>query len=331
MEGGSVKLLVTGGSGFIGTNLIDTLLEKQISFVNLDINSPKKSSQEPYWQKCDILDFDLTMSKFEKFQPTHVIHLAARTDTNSDDLDDYKVNTEGTANILQCIKAAPSIQRVIITSSQFAYGPPGVPQHDEDYRPVGAYGRSKVTAEQLTRLAGLNCAWTIIRPTNIWGPWHPRYPREFWLVLKKRLYIHPDGKPAIRSYGYVRNIVYQMMRILEAPTSLVDKKVYYLGDPPIKLLDWVNGFSIAITGGPVRMVPRWLLKALAITGSVLDTFGIQFPIRLSRYRSMTEDYLSPMEPTIIAFGPPPYSLEDGINETTDWLKVYWKENLSEFI
>jgi GlcNAc-P-P-Und epimerase len=323
-----MKLLVTGGSGFIGTHLIDTLLERHIDFANLDIKTPPKPLHRSHWQKCDILDFDLTMSMFEKFQPTHVVHLAARTDTNSGKLDDYKVNTEGTANILQCIKTAPSVERVIITSSQFVYGPPGIPQHDDDFKPIGAYGLSKVMSEQFTRSAGLSCVWTIIRPTNIWGPWHPRYPKEFWLVLKKRLYIHPNGKSAIRSYGYVRNIVYQMMGILEAPAPLVDKKVYYLGDPPIKLLDWVNGFSIAITGGPVRMAPRWLVKALAILGSVLDTFGIRFPIRLSRYHSMTDDYLTPMEPINMAFGSPPYSLEDGIHETTDWLKVYWKEDLS---
>jgi nucleoside-diphosphate-sugar epimerase len=323
-----IRLLVTGGSGFIGTNLIDTFLERKISCVNLDINLPKKPLHKPYWQKCDILDFDLTMSKFKEFQPTHVVHLAARTDTTSSELDDYKVNTEGTANILQCIKAMPSVQRVIITSSQYVYGPPGIPRYDEDYRPIGAYGVSKVISEQFTKSAGLNCVWTIIRPTNIWGPWHPRYPKEFWLVLKKRLYVHPGGKPAIRSYGYVSNIVYQMMKILEASPALVDKKVYYLGDPPISLLDWVNGFSIAITGGPVRIIPRWLVKALATVGSMLGIFSIRFPIHLSRYRSMTDDYPSPMEPTIVTFGPPPYSLEDGINETVDWLNRYWNGDFS---
>jgi GlcNAc-P-P-Und epimerase len=318
-----MKFLVTGGSGFIGTNLINMLLERNIDCSNLDINLPPKISHRSHWQKCDILDLDLTMKMFEKFQPTHVVHLAARTDTSSSDLGDYKVNTEGTANILHCIKATPSVQRVIITSSQFVYGPPGTPQYDEDYKPIGAYGRSKVITEQFTRSAGLNCVWTIVRPTNIWGPWHPRYPKEFWLVLKKRLYVHPGGESAIRSYGYVSNIVYQMVKILEAPHALVDKKVYYLGDPPARLLDWVNGFSMAITGKPARIVPRWFLKALAIIGSTLGILGIHFPIQLSRYRSMTQDYLAPISPTITAFGAPPYSLEDGINETVIWLKKYW--------
>ncbi len=323
-----MKLLITGGSGFIGTNLIDALLERHIDFINLDIKSPPKPSHRPYWQECDILDLDLTMSMFEKFHPTHVIHLAARTDTSSNDLDDYRVNTEGTENILQCIKNTSSVQRIIITSSQFVYGSPGTPQNDEDYKPIGAYGKSKVMAEQLTRSTGLGCEWTVVRPTNIWGPWHPRYPGEFWLVLRKRLYVHPGGRSAIRSYGYVNNIVYQMMKIMEAPSNLVNRKVYYLGDPPIQLIDWVNGFSLAITGKPARVVPRWLFKTLAVAGCMIGLLGFRFPIQLSRYRSMTEDYLSPMEATITAFGNPPYSLEDGIDETVIWLKRYWDGDFS---
>jgi nucleoside-diphosphate-sugar epimerase len=166
--------------------------------------------------------------------------------------------------------------------------------------------------------------WTLTRPTNIWGPWHPRYPQEFWLVLRKGLYIHPGGRPAIRCYGYVKNVIDQMMKILEATPALVNKKVYYLSDPPIPLSDWVSGFSLAITGRPPRVIPRSLFKALAATGTLLNSVGIHFPITLSRYKSMTEDYFSPVEKTTIqVFGSPPYSLQEGIRETVDWLHPYW--------
>lgn len=70
---------------------------------------------------------------------------------------------------LDVIKATPSVERVIITSSQFVCGPGYIPKHDEDFAPVTVYGQSKVLTEQLTRQAGLRCVWTIVRPTNIWG------------------------------------------------------------------------------------------------------------------------------------------------------------------
>lgn len=323
-----MRMLITGGSGFIGTNLVDSLLEKGIPFINLDINPPKKAMHEPCWRECDILDLDRTMSHFETFQPTHVVHLAARTDVLSSNLDDYKVNTEGTNNILNCIMATLTVERVIITSSQFVFGPPGDPKGDEDFKPVGAYGISKMISEKATKAAGLDCIWTITRPTNIWGPWHPRYPNEFWLVLKKGLYFHPGGKSTIRSYGYVKNIIYQMHRILEAPPPQVNKKVYYLGEPSIPLLDWVNGFALAITGKRARVLPRPLLKSIANVGTLLGAIGIRFPITLSRYYSMTEDYFSPMAATIEAFGMPPYTLQEGIRETVNWLDLYWNGNAS---
>lgn len=322
-NGSATRILVTGGSGFIGTNLIDALLARQFPVLNLDIHPPRRSSHTPFWQQCDILDSALMKSKVAGFRPTHVVHLAARTDTLSDDLDDYKVNTEGTTNVLNCILETPEVERAIITSSQFAFGPPGLPESDEHYRPIGAYGRSKVISEQSTRSAGLKCTWTIVRPTNVWGPWHPRYPHEFWLVLKKGLYIHPGGRSAIRSYGYVKNVVGQMLKIFEAPRALVDRKVYYLGDKPIPLSDWTNGFSLAITGRKVRVMPRFLLQALAALGTILVQAGLRFPITLSRFRSMTDDYPTPMDPTIQDFGVPPYSLEQGIDETVQWLDLYW--------
>jgi len=324
----TMRILVTGGSGFIGTNLIDELLERGIEFINLDINPPRTAIHRPYWKECDILDFDITMSNFDDFQPTHVVHLAARTDTLSSNIDDYKVNTKGTNNLLLCVQATQNVQRVMITSSQFAFAPPGIPKNDEEFNPVGAYGMSKVLSERATRSAGLDCVWTITRPTNIWGPWHPRYPQEFWLVLKKGLYFHPSGKATIRSYGYVKNIIYQMLRILEAAPSVVNGKVYYLGDPPIPLLDWANGFSFAITGKPVKIIPRPLLKTISAVGSLLNKIGLRFPISLSRYRSMTEDYFSPVNITIEQFGIPPYSLQDGISETVNWLNLYWSGDLS---
>ncbi len=323
-----MQVLVTGGSGFIGTNLIDVLVEQDVSLLNLDINPPKKASHRIYWQECDILDLERTMEVFEKFKPTHLIHLAARTDVLSSDLCDYRVNTEGTDNILHCIQRTPGFQRVIITSSQFAFAPPGLPAHDEEFNPIGAYGMSKVLSEKATRAAGLNCIWTITRPTNIWGPWHPRYPHEFWLVLRKGMYFHPSGKLTIRSYGYVKNIVYHMLKMLEAHPSAVHEKVYYLGDPPIPLIDWANGFSEAITGRPVRVVPRSLVALLATAGSILAAVGIRFPITRSRYRSMTENYFSPVERTITAFGQPPFSFAQGIQETVDWLNAYWNGEYS---
>ena len=176
--------------------------------------------------------------------------------------------------------------------------------------------------EKLTRAAELHCIWTIIRPTNIWGPWHPRYPHEFWRVIAQRKYLHPGRKKVYRSYGYVGNVVWQMMRILASPSSAVSGKVFYVGDRPIDLLEWVNGFSVRQTGREVTIVPRYVVKSLGVIGDACKAINVRFPITTSRYMSMTTDNAADMEKTFSALGEPPYSLEQGIIETVQWMKEH---------
>ena len=318
-----VKILITGGSGFIGTNLIETIKNQSYNVLNIDINEPKLKSHYQYWEQCDILESEKVMKIFQKFSPTHVLHLAARTDIDGVKIDDYKVNTTGTKNILNAVKVSNSIEKLVVTSSQFVHQFKGIPKSEVDYAPFTVYGESKMISEKLTRSANLDCVWTIIRPTNIWGPWHPRYPYEFWKVIGQGKYIHPGKKQVIRSYGYVKNVIYQIFKIFESDKNVVDRKVFYVGDEPVNLLEWVNEFSKAQLGKDVLVVPRPLVFSLAKVGDIFKSIGLNFPISTSRYESMITNNPAPMENTINTFGQVPYNLHTAVSETVIWLKKYY--------
>lgn len=320
-----MRIVITGGSGFIGTNLIDKLIGSNThEILNLDVSEPKNKNHLKYWKHCNILNLNALTGFFKEFKPEAVIHLAARTDTDpANVLEDYIVNTEGSSNILKCINESPEVSRVIITSTQFVHQYDGLPLNDEDYAPHTIYGESKVIMERMTRNANLKCTWTIIRPTNIWGPWHIRYPFEFWMIVSKGLYFHPGRKPVMRSYGYVGNVVFQIIAILNSPSEKVNKEVFYVGDYSIDLYNWVNGFSIQQTGKPVRVIPRFLVKTLGLLGDVLGLAKIKFPITSSRFKSMTNSNTAPMDKTYQAFGNVPYSLDLGIKETVSWMEEYF--------
>src|SRR5438067_13266823 len=140
-----MKLLVTGGSGFIGTNAIDIISADGTTILNYSLHAPLKPGHKRYWREGDILDPEATRAVFQKFQPERVLHLAARAecDENTTVEEGYKVNTQGTQNVLEAIRATPSVQRVIITSSQFVCGPGPLPKSDSDYFPETVYGESK--------------------------------------------------------------------------------------------------------------------------------------------------------------------------------------------
>ena len=324
-----MRILITGGSGFIGTNFIDEISREANTILNYSLHPSLKAEHKQYWQAGDILDLAETRTAFSEFQPDRVLHLAARAecDENTTLQEGYRVNIEGTRNVLTAIRATPSAQRVIITSSQFVCAPGRLPKNDTDYFPETIYGQSKVITEQLTREADLPTFWTIIRPTNIWGPWHMRYRREFWRVVERGFYTHPGREPVIRSYGYVKNVVHQIRKIFGADVDLVRGQTFYLGDRPINLFDWVNGFSKALTGREARVVPRPLMRALALLGDIPTYFTDKpFLINSSRFRSMTTDYETPMERTFELFGENPYTLEAGIEETVKWLRSYRGSN-----
>lgn len=320
-----MKILITGGSGFIGTNLIDLLQNSQYTFINLDKTRPKKEDHCRYWVECDLLEKENLENCFTEFSPDFVIHLAAKTDTESNNLDSYIENTDGTKNVLSIIKKCSCINRVIITSTQFVHQYQGIPLNDTDFAPHTAYGQSKVINELDTRAANLSCHWTIVRPTNIWGPWHKRYPTEFWKVLSDGKYFHPGFKPVIRCYGFVGNIIHQIMKIIELPATIIDKKVLYLSDLPLDLYSWANGFSLGLINKPVRRVPKSFIFSLALFGEVIKVIHIRFPITLSRYNSMTTNNSIPMiSETFKILGPSPYTLDQGIDETITWLQHYYK-------
>jgi GlcNAc-P-P-Und epimerase len=315
------KILVTGGSGFIGSYLVDELLKnKNYEIINLDIAKPPEEKQLPFWHSLSVLDRKGVIELFQKFQPNYVIHLAAYAETRPDNvMEDYKPNVEGSANLIAAIEGTASVEKVVFTSTQFVHQQHGLPRHDEDFAPHTIYGESKVMMEKMIRSANLKCCWTIIRPTNIWGPRHPRYSKEFWRVLKLGRYIHPGTQPVLRSYGYVGNVVNQIMQILQKDPSVVNRQIFYVGDEAINLYDWVNGFSLALTGKKVRTVPRILIRGLALAGDVLTAVKIKFPITSSRYRSMTEDNPAPMSKTFQTLGKPRFTLQQGIDETVKWL------------
>lgn len=319
-----MKTFITGGSGFIGTHVVNRLLAEGHDVLNVSDRAPHESAHRQFWQEVDILDPGLLRQTMADFAPDQAMHLAARTEMDEKTTADtgFRANTQGTRNFLAAVQATPSVRRMLMCSSQFVCGPGRLPSHDEDYFPATIYGQSKVITEQETRRANLSCEWVMVRPTNIWGPWHPRYPQEFWRIARKSLYFHPGGKPVVRCYGYVGNVADQMVELMKLPGEQVDRQTFYVGDPADDIYHWADAFCRALCGKPARKVPRSILRAAGLAGDVITALtGKPFYITSSRCRSMVTDYVTPMDKTYAVLGPPKTSLEQGVRETVEWIET----------
>lgn len=69
------NVLIAGGSGFIGSHLVNLIATQGHSLLNLDVQHPQIAGQDAFWRTCDIKDLQALASIFDDFQPTRVIHL----------------------------------------------------------------------------------------------------------------------------------------------------------------------------------------------------------------------------------------------------------------
>jgi nucleoside-diphosphate-sugar epimerase len=317
-----MRLLITGAAGFIGTNAVEWFRRETQQMLCLDRHPARVPDHRAWAVALDLKEKERLAQVVREFAPTHVLHLAARADCveTTTVKEGYRDNTDGTSNFLEAVASCPSIQRAVITSSQYVCGPGYSPKSDEDYSPATVYGASKVITERLTRAANLPFCWTLIRPTNVWGPWHARYEREFWQVARRGLYFHPGGAPVRRAYAYVGNVLAQITKIFALPQSDVHRRTFYLGDETADIWDWAAGFCRALHGRTPPRIPRSALRIMGIAGDAISILtGRRFYIDSSRVKSMTTDYPIDMSETLRLLGQGPFSLAQGIAETTRWL------------
>lgn len=326
------RIIITGGSGFIGTNMVDFLRSLGAEALNLDLITPMRPGHRDAWLKCDVSSEPEVVCAVRDFEPDYVLHLAARTDTDSDSVSSYGVNVSGTEAILRAASIVPGIKRVVIFSTQFVLGPGHDFRSATQYAPYTAYGESKVAAELAVRSSRTGIPWTIVRPTNVWGPWHDRYRREFWRVLRLRLYAHPKEPDPVRSYGYVGSVCLQTAAILTAPLSRVGGETLYVGDQPMPISKWVDAFSLEFNGREAPRIPTWVLRAVARTGDAAGRLGLNAPLTGSRLRSMTQPYPVPMHRTRRVLGQlPMIPLHIGVKESADWARLGKSPDVSRWI
>ena len=314
------KYLVTGGSGFIGSHLIKRLIQYDVNLINIDIKPPQLHEQRSLWRECDIKNMVKLSAIFDEILPTHVIHLAAKANLTGKSIDDFPDNTVGTSNVVTCVNKTENIKMFVNTSTQYVVRPGMLPKSDTQLIPYTAYGESKAEAERIVRSNCKRC-WVIIRPTNIWGPLHPNFPYELWKYLRLRYYIHPGFKPIKKYYGYVDNAVSQLLSItMTSDPASYCGRVFYITDAPIDNAEWMNGFSVALSGKEMRRLPLQVWCMLAKVGDLVNKTGVRFPVTSERLFRLTVNERIPEDLTIKLPKSEQVTLEQGIRRSVDWYR-----------
>ena len=315
-----IKLCITGGSGFIGTTTMSWALSKYES-INFDIRPPKILEHQKHWRYVDILDAESFSKSLSDFQPTHIIHLAAMTGMDIDDPSFFDANTKGVANLIKATQGLSCLERIIFASTLLVCKNGYVPSSSIEYDPPNLYGESKVIGEKMVRESKMSCSWVIVRPTSIWGPWFEHSYLTFFQMIDRGFYFQPGSKPIVKPLGFVGNTVHMMQTLLIKADNSVHGNTFYLGDyPENSIQEWADLIGKNLGRGEIPTIPIPLMKLMAITGDVLKKkFGANPPITSFRLNNMLTGAHYPIEKTKEVVGSLPFGMQDGVQQTLDWM------------
>lgn len=169
-----MRILITGGAGCLGSNLIEHLLPQGHDILVIDNFATGKREVVPPVKgltltEGSVADRDLVTRTFDAFRPTHVVHSAAAYKDPADWREDAATNVTGTINVVDAARAH-QVSRILNFQTVLCYGRPEktpIPV-DHPLRPFTSYGISKVAGEQYLAMSGLPFA--SLRLANVTGP-----------------------------------------------------------------------------------------------------------------------------------------------------------------
>jgi len=169
-----MRILITGGAGCLGSNLIEHWLPKGHEILAIDNFATGKREVVPPVKgltlvEGSIADRDLVARAFAEFKPTHAVHSAASYKDPANWQEDALTNVSGTINVVDAAREH-KVSRILNFQTVLCYGRPDtVPiPVDQPLRPFTSYGISKVAGEQYLAMSGLPFA--SLRLANVCGP-----------------------------------------------------------------------------------------------------------------------------------------------------------------
>jgi nucleoside-diphosphate-sugar epimerase len=314
-------ILITGAAGFLGGHACALFQRQGWRVAGTDRAEPAWPIGDSF-DRCDLIDREGLLALTRRINPTVILHLGAETRVTGLRREDYTVNVTGVDNVIAAVEGAPSCERVIFASTRLICPVYSPGTHLWDYRPPNLYGASKVEGEKLVRKK-LRVPWIIVRPTGIWGPGFrsPSY-RDFFVQVQRGHYFHIHGISPTRTFGYVGNTAYQILRLAEAPLDQVAGSVHYLGDyQPLQVRAWADMIAQHFGRPPPRELPRLVAHGGAMMGDLLGRMGWnRFPLNSSRYRNMIADSVYDLSALVQVASDLPYTLETGTELTTRWMR-----------
>ncbi|MFQ6083787.1 MAG: NAD-dependent epimerase/dehydratase family protein [Candidatus Aminicenantia bacterium] len=320
-----MKAFIIGGTGFIGSHLVEYLLEKRFK-VSVLIRNPKNLKWlSPLRDKINILKGDLFSIPEIPSDIDYVFHLAGLTKSRKIK-DYYTVNQYGTASLFHSLSAQKiSPKKFIYLSTLAAVGPSEInsPSQEENTpHPVSHYGKSKLLGEKEALTYRKKFPIVILRPPGIYGP----RDRDFLFVFKiinQGFFLVFGRRKRFMNVCFVKDLITGMFLAAQAKTE--SGEIFNIADS--KIYSWEEFFLLIakIMGKKLRkiIIPLPLVYLIAIGSEMVSLINHQESIltldKVNELKQSAWTCSVKKAREILSFESH-FSLEEGLRETISWYK-----------
>ncbi|MEM6784717.1 MAG: NAD-dependent epimerase/dehydratase family protein [Bacteroidota bacterium] len=327
-------VFVTGGTGFVGSHLVEELLNREADDVRCLVRSrPKWLDGLPvHHVQGGLHDLDALLDGVS--EADEVYHVAGLTRAPSQEQLD-KANVAGTLNVLEAVRqAAPHVQRVVIVSSLAAVGPSpveaGVVQPLDEaapLAPISMYGRSKATMEWAVE------NWrakhpsappiSVVRPPAVYGP---READIFTVIQTASRGLFPivgDGEAPALSLVHVRDLVRGIADLAESP--LAKGETYFVGSEAAYSWSEIRDAVVGALGrrALTLKVPSKLVAGVGtVVEKVAGVFGQYPPLNREKAEEARHAWICSVDKAKrhVGYGQQ-VALDEGMRETVAWYRA----------
>lgn len=321
-----MKAFITGGTGFIGSHLVDRLLDSgDYTEIRCLIRNNEKWLKDKKFTRIKGDLNDLTVLKKAVKDVDVIFHIAGRVKAPTyEEL--VHANVDATENLLR-IAQKQNVPKIVVLSSLAAVGPSenGPVTEDEPMNPVSMYGKSKKQMESVIHdLADGETSITILRPPAVYGPREDQIYSFFKMVNKRVCPIIGDGQHPKISMVYVEDVVNGILNAAEQDKRGVH--TYFITGPKTYSWDEISGTTTKVLGKkalPIYVKPHFVEKIAGTVEKAASFFGVYPVLNKEKAKELILEWTCSGEKAQRELGySPKFSLDEGISRTIHWYQMH---------
>lgn len=313
------NVLVTGATGFIGSNLCQRLVKEGHNVITIIRDEKKNDSLKilNLWDKVTRIRGDITNYHFVErlisdYEIDTIFHLAAQAivrEAKESPLSTYNINIMGTVNVLEACRRTSTVKTIVVASSDKVYGDSDILPYKEDFllNAKNVYDSSKLCTDVISRTYynEYDLPIVVLRPSNIYGGCDLNMSRIIPKTIKQCFYKDnikfQKRVPLYREFLYIDDIV----------------NAYIFS---IKNIDKMKGEVYNVGTGQLIEMEDLLKKILEIYGKDIDVNWVEDD---RSFKEINKQYTDSTKLQNLGWKAK-YNIDDGLKLTIDWYKQYFE-------